>query len=495
MYANTAHDPQRLPCAQVEHSRRNRTFANDVKFRLQHYLCQMDPNATNNNLSHREFQMAFQHWVAYIRPSDCHYPSEATAKEHLMCPMLWCRETFNDFASTLQHISECPWLSNAWYWCPYCRRPENFMAYDEPCAESMQYKLQRKDSKLRRAVTFFKHLGLKSCSRHKNSGSSSTSESFDTWLAKRKRFEMEDTSHDTSSPMELADTKMGTHGHRLIPERQSKTVYEMEGTTLYNPWDLDDLPHYSQEASTAVEPHFQRQDEETLLQLMSSVGSIHRNDCTKSPRIPLVACFEANLAPELSAEFTRTDVCNSEPQDNLARPSPRDATATALTKQSTPSSMIAEFPVSRPVARIKLFPKKLEKERYAIWASIVRKIYNAISRNSEPESGTTELDRTNLRFPAVEVFELYDQRDLCETTIPKKKRYCPLIDVTCNSGIVICGYQIQWSYIISSALVDDMTKHITTLCIVISAYALATQTFFAHIIHSPSTLHTSSVKT
>ena len=255
MYDNTAHDPpQRLSCAQVEHSRRSKTFANDVNFRLQHYLCQMDPNATNNTLSHREFQMAFQHWVAYIRPSDCDYSSEATAKEHLMCPMLWCRETFNDLAPTLQHVSECPWLSNAWYWCPYCRRPENSMAYEEPCAETMQYKLQRKDSKLRRAVTFFKHLGLKSCSRHKSSGSSSTSESFDTWLAKRKRFKMEDTSHDPSSPMELADTKMGTHGHRLIPEQQSKTVYEMEGTTIYNPWDLDDLPHYSQEASTAVEP-------------------------------------------------------------------------------------------------------------------------------------------------------------------------------------------------------------------------------------------------
>ena len=255
MYANTAYDPpQRLSCVQVEHSRRCRTFANDKKFRLQHYLCQMDPNATSNTVSHREFQMAFQHWVAYIRPRDCIHPSEATVKEHLMCPMLWCRENFDDLASTLQHVSECPWLSNAWYWCPYCRRPENFMAYEEPCAGIMQYKLQRKDSKLRRAVTFFKHLGLKSCSRHKSSGSSSTSECFDTWLAKRKRCEMEDTSHDITSPKELADTKMATDGHRLIPEQKSKTVYEMEGTTPYNPWDLDELPHYSQEATTAVEP-------------------------------------------------------------------------------------------------------------------------------------------------------------------------------------------------------------------------------------------------
>lgn len=177
-----------------------------------------------------------------------------------MCPLLWCRKTFDDLASTLQHVSECPWLSNAWYWCPYCCRPESFMASEEPCAETMQYKLQRKDSKLRRAVTFFKHLGMKSCSRHKSSRSSSTSESFDTWLAKRKQlemedtFEIEDTSHDTSSLIELADSKLGTHSHRPSSEKQSKTVYEMEGTTLDNPWDHNDPPHYSQEADTAIEP-------------------------------------------------------------------------------------------------------------------------------------------------------------------------------------------------------------------------------------------------
>lgn len=255
MYASTAHGPpQRLSCAQVEHYRRSGTFANDVRIRLQHYLCQMDLNAPNSMLSHRELQMAFQHWVAYIRPSDCGHPSDATAKEHLMCPLLWCRETFDNLASTLHHVSECPWLSNTWYWCPYCGRPESFMGCEEPCAETMQYKLQRKDSKIRRAVTFFKHLGLKSCSRHKSFGSS-TPETFDTWLAKRKRFEMEDTSHDDDlSPKELADTKMETPSHRTNPEKRSKTIYEMEGTTLYNPRDLGDLPHYSREASTVAEP-------------------------------------------------------------------------------------------------------------------------------------------------------------------------------------------------------------------------------------------------
>lgn len=173
-----------------------------------------------------------------------------------MCPLLWCRESFDNLASTLQHVSECPWLSNAWYWCPYCCRPESFKVFEEPCVDTTQHKLQRKDSKLRRAVTFFKHLGLKSCSRHKNSGSSSApvTGSLDTWLATQKHIEMEDTSHETSSPMELADTNRTTHFRRPNYEKQSKTLYEMEAGTLYASWGLKDLPRYSEVAGTATEP-------------------------------------------------------------------------------------------------------------------------------------------------------------------------------------------------------------------------------------------------
>lgn len=173
-----------------------------------------------------------------------------------MCPLLWCRESFENLASTLHHVSECPWLSNGWYWCPYCCRPESFKVSEEPCVDTTQQKLQRKDSKLRRAVTFFKHLGFKSCSRHKSSGSSSAPEtqSFDTWLAQRKRFEMEDTSYDPSSPMELAGTNSDALFRRPNYEKQPKTVYEMEAATLYTSLDLEDLPHYSERAGTAIEP-------------------------------------------------------------------------------------------------------------------------------------------------------------------------------------------------------------------------------------------------
>lgn len=173
-----------------------------------------------------------------------------------MCPLLWCRESFDSLASTLQHVSECLWLSNTWYWCPYCCRPESFMASENFCTDTTQRKLQRKDSKLRRAVTFFKHLGLKSCSRHKRLGPSSApeTESFDTWLAKRKRFEMEDTSHDTSSLMELAANDDDIHSFWSNSNKHSTVLYEVEGTTLYTSWDLDDLPQYTGDAVTAFEP-------------------------------------------------------------------------------------------------------------------------------------------------------------------------------------------------------------------------------------------------
>ena len=194
--------------------------------------------------------MAFQHWVAYVRGGDCGHLSDVTTKEHLMCPMLWCRESFDSLASTLQHVSECPWLSDAWYWCPYCRRPESFIAFEELCKNPMPQNLQRKDSKLRRAVTFFKHLGLKNCSRHKALGSSAAheAESFDTWLAKRQRLEMEDTSPTLS---ELANNSSDISDHVSYLERPAKKVYEMEDTMK----DLDYTLQHSHEANPVIEPY------------------------------------------------------------------------------------------------------------------------------------------------------------------------------------------------------------------------------------------------
>ena len=114
------------------------------------------------------------------------------------------------------------------------------------------HQFHTKDSKLKRANTFFKHLGPKNCLRHKRLGPSSTpgTESFDTWLAKRKRrkqCEMEDTS---PNPMEIATNHSGSYSLRSSPEKESNVVYEMEAPTF-----LEDLPQYTRDADISLEPY------------------------------------------------------------------------------------------------------------------------------------------------------------------------------------------------------------------------------------------------
>ena len=106
--------------------------------------------------------MAFQNWVAYGR---------ADSPDSRTCPLLWCRHNFENLESCLQHVSTCQWLSNAWYWCPRCRRAELFTPEDSIAQPSVQL-IHRKDTKLRRAVSFFKHIARRSRSQER--GTSST---------------------------------------------------------------------------------------------------------------------------------------------------------------------------------------------------------------------------------------------------------------------------------------------------------------------------------
>ena len=201
---------------------------------LQHYLRQMNCKAPSYVISQGECQMAFQHWVAFVRGHDRIDTSDVSAKEHLRCPLLWCRESFDDLASTLQHVSKCPWLSNAWYWCPFCCHPESFMGSEEPYVNPRRNNIQRKDSKMRRAVTYFKNLGLKSCSRQRTSRSSAAdpTEPFDTWYntlrAAQQEAEMEDTSHKHSGPAELANSSSNFQVPQSYIEKRAGSVYEME---------------------------------------------------------------------------------------------------------------------------------------------------------------------------------------------------------------------------------------------------------------------------
>ncbi|KAL2041815.1 hypothetical protein N7G274_005599 [Stereocaulon virgatum] len=111
-----------------------------------------------DNLTQEQRKIAFHLWAAYDRAELL----KTSTEEHLMCPMLWCRESFPDFEMTLRHTSSCPWLSNGWYWCPSCGRPEQFLE-----GKSSRVKVSRHSTSLtlKRAVTFFRNIGLRTHSR------------------------------------------------------------------------------------------------------------------------------------------------------------------------------------------------------------------------------------------------------------------------------------------------------------------------------------------
>ena len=124
--------------------------------RLQSYIQWQRRHEKKSDLSPPQCRLLFQHWVAYDR--NC--SREIDKKEHLICPLLCCRSELEDVQSCLHHLSNCPWLSNPWYWCPFCHRPELFI-YGE---DNTQNRVQRKESKLKRAVTFLKQLRRKTSS-------------------------------------------------------------------------------------------------------------------------------------------------------------------------------------------------------------------------------------------------------------------------------------------------------------------------------------------
>ena len=107
-------------------------------------------------LSQHERRIGFQNWVEYTRTASSALTSEIIAKENLICPLLWCRTSFEDIPSTLQHISSCSWLSDGWYWCPSCCRPELFIEYEFTHSSPARQNEPEEEKSVRRAVVFFK---------------------------------------------------------------------------------------------------------------------------------------------------------------------------------------------------------------------------------------------------------------------------------------------------------------------------------------------------
>lgn len=87
-----------------------------------------------SNLTVEHRQLAFQHWVAY----DLYGDKNRRTTGQIHCPLIGCRSGFDDLASCLAHLAKCTWLSNAWYWCPFCVRPERFTARDQSLASALE---------------------------------------------------------------------------------------------------------------------------------------------------------------------------------------------------------------------------------------------------------------------------------------------------------------------------------------------------------------------
>ena len=110
-------------------------------------------------ISDDESQLQFLHWVESTRTASSESFPEISSKEKLICPLIWCRTSFKDLSSTLEHVSACPLLSDACYWCPYCGRPERFKKR-EPTSFGMIHRNESdKETTYRRAETFFKRSG------------------------------------------------------------------------------------------------------------------------------------------------------------------------------------------------------------------------------------------------------------------------------------------------------------------------------------------------
>ena len=110
-----------------------------------YYLSQQD-DPGRIGPSRAERQEAFLEWAASTRKA----LPERHPDDRLMCPLLFCRRHFDSVDSCLQHLRSCKLLPDGLYLCPFCLRPEQF-----------RKRIGRSNSKLKRAVTFFKKLGRK----------------------------------------------------------------------------------------------------------------------------------------------------------------------------------------------------------------------------------------------------------------------------------------------------------------------------------------------
>ena len=91
-------------------------------------LVHPDASKIFRSVSDHGNQLFFLNWVTH-RAKD----SDIEEDELKMCPLIWCRKTFETNELAVRHVSDCSRLLNAWYWCPFHRRPERFLECKKGC--------------------------------------------------------------------------------------------------------------------------------------------------------------------------------------------------------------------------------------------------------------------------------------------------------------------------------------------------------------------------
>ena len=169
-----------------------------------------------------------------------------------MCPLLWCRTSFNDLASVMNHVSSCPWLTDAWYWCPVCCRPERFTTTEATLTATPQAVDPGKETKFNRAVKFFRNLGCRREGRSRASlfpvGNSSVEHPSTNAYSGYQISELGDTS---CSPVELDSGKV----YELGDERQCVTPES--STVNHTPYSFSTRsPDFLEDESHTVSPPY-----------------------------------------------------------------------------------------------------------------------------------------------------------------------------------------------------------------------------------------------
>ncbi|KAI9808946.1 MAG: hypothetical protein M1827_007121 [Pycnora praestabilis] len=99
-------------------------------------------------------QSKFQHWVRR------HRNQSASWMERFTCPMLWCRDHFDDEEHMLDHVTQCSQLSSGEYWCPEHQAAERFTTVaDIQLHPTMPYRtrLQKLNNMMHETATLTKN--------------------------------------------------------------------------------------------------------------------------------------------------------------------------------------------------------------------------------------------------------------------------------------------------------------------------------------------------